>query len=97
MADFANVLAHDPIIYLVADRLFSHSLISAPVHKDIISTLGVSLHMKASKLVNEVFRHLKSHSEPVQYLTDLCDALDLIEDPLLKSVVTNKIRMSLSN
>ncbi|XP_019857519.1 PREDICTED: uncharacterized protein LOC109585817 [Amphimedon queenslandica] len=97
MADFANALAHDPIIYLVSDRLFSHSLISAPVHKDINTTLGVSLHIKASKLVNEVYRQLNSHNEPVQYLTDLCDALDLVEDQPLQSVVANKIKMFLSN
>ena len=96
MVDFSDVLAHDPIIYQVLNRLFSNFLISAPVHKDISTTLGVSLDRKAGKLVNELYRQLNSHSEPAKYLTDLCDALDPIEDPALQSVV-NKIKMSLSN
>ena len=96
MADFSNVLAHDPIIYQVLDRLFSNFLISTPVKNDISTTLGVPLDRKASKLVDELYRQLNSHSEPVEYLTKLCDALDPIEDPALQCVV-NKIKMSLSN
>lgn len=91
MADLTSAIAHDPTVYEASMRLFSNLLIPEAVHKDVCTTLGVPLDHKARQIVNELYRQLQGHSEADKYLIEVCNALEIIEDPRLNCVVA-KIR-----
>lgn len=74
---------------LVANELFSASLISSDLRSDILTTTGVSDYNKSSKLVLSIETELEARlevSNQDQYLTGICHVLQ--KHQTLKSIAT---------
>ena len=64
-----------PVLYKVTDALYAKLLISLQT-KDEMLVMGVMTdYTKASKLMSVLQRQLEVHSDPDQYLVNICNVL----------------------
>ena len=81
-ADITQCISLDVIP--VADRLFAAKLIPEQLRNRISTVLGVDDYEKANKMTVHIHNTLSSHSNSIEYLTDVCYALFLIENESLQ-------------
>ena len=81
-ADITQCISLDVI--RVADRLFAAKVIPKQLRNEVSNVTGLDDYRKANKMTVHIQNTLSSHSNPTEYLTDLCYALFLIENESLK-------------
>ena len=81
-ADITQCISLDVI--RVADRLFAAKVIPEQLRNRMSTVLGLDDYEKANKMTVHIQNTLSSHSNPTEYLTNLCYALFHIENESLK-------------
>ena len=84
-ADITQCISLD--VMRVTDRLFAAKVIPEALRNEISTVLGLDDYKKANKLTVHIQNTLSSHSNPIEYLTDVCYALFLIDNETLKSIL----------
>ena len=72
----------------IADRLFSETLVG---HDILQSTTidSIPKYQKARKIVHEIYSQLQAHSEPKQYLIQICNVLLKQDNQRLKDIANS--------
>ncbi|XP_019859195.1 PREDICTED: uncharacterized protein LOC105314737 [Amphimedon queenslandica] len=81
-ADITQCISLDVI--RVADRLFAAKVIPEALRNRISTVLGLDGYEKANRITIHIQNTLSSHSNPIEYLTDVCYALFRLENEILK-------------
>ena len=81
-ADITQCISLDVI--RVADRLFAAKVISEQLRNEVSNVTGLDDYRKANKMTVHIQNTLSSHSNPTEYLTEVCYALFHIENESLK-------------
>ena len=68
----------------VVDKLWASRLISDDIKDSLSTVLGIDNYTKASRLMGNIHNTLSSHSNPTEYLTEVCYALFHIDNESLK-------------
>ena len=74
----------------ISDSLFANGLIGEAVLQSTTID-GVSNYRKARQVVHELYNQLKTHSQPEQYLTMICDVLLKQNDQRLTDIVNTML------
>ena len=69
----------------LANDLWSAELVSDQVKEDVLYTLGLSRLLKASKLIDEIYRSLKVFNKP-EILVKFCEVLKNQKSPGLTRI-----------
>ena len=86
MADISEAIESN--LERIADRLFSETLVG---HDILQSTTidSVPKYQKARKIVHEIYSQLQAHSEPKQYLIQICNVLLKQDNQRLKDIANS--------
>ena len=79
----------------LAVDLWSANLISDLVKEYVLTTVGLSRHQKANKLVDEVYRYLKVFNSP-DILVKFCEVLNIQHNPGLTRIADYMLKQLLS-
>ena len=86
-ADITQCISLDVI--RVADRLFAAKVMPAQLRNRMSTVLGVDDYEKANMITVHIQNTLSSHSNPTEYLTQVCYALFCIENESLQHFLIN--------
>ena len=93
--NFSDLLEAVPNPVKLANDLWAAQMISLPVKNDVLSNRGISDYEKASKLLNEATKLLKSFSRnpdcQMKNFKALCQVLQRQGDPVLSSLVDSML------
>ena len=64
-----------PVLYKVTDTLYAKQLISLQTKEEMLIMGVMTDYTKASKLMSVLQRQLEVHSDPDQYLVNICNVL----------------------
>ena len=81
-ADITQCISLDVI--RVADRLFAAKVIPEQLRNEVSNVTGLDDYRKANKITVHIQNTLSSHSNPTEYLTEVCCALFHIDNESLK-------------
>ena len=84
-ADITQCISLD--VMRVTDRLFAAKVIPEPLRNRTSNVTGLDDYEKASKMTLHIQNTLSSHSNPIEYLTDVCYALFHIDNETLKHIL----------
>ena len=86
------VNAITPTLYSVTNALFANKLIPFETSDDILTIPGEGDFKKASKLLIALQRQLQTHSNPDQYLHDICHVLRNQQHQTLTDIATSILK-----
>ena len=72
----------------IIDKFYSKHIITDTFLDDVRSVQSDTAYQKASKVVHELFRQMKSRQDAEKYLDDICNVLSAEEDETLKDIAT---------
>ena len=72
----------------IIDKFYSKHIITDTFLDDVRSVQSDTAYQKASKVVHELYRQMKSRQDTEKYLDDICNVLSAEEDETLKDIAT---------
>ena len=72
----------------IIDKFYSKDIITDTFLDDVRSVQSDTAYQKASKVVHELYRQMKSRQDAEKYLDDICNVLSAEEDEVLKDIAT---------
>ena len=72
----------------IIDKFYSKHIITDTFLDDVRSVQSDTAYQKASKVVHELYRQMKSRQDAEKYLDDICNVLSAEEDEVLKDIAT---------
>ena len=81
-------------VIILADCLWSKELVSKAVKDEILTTIGISAYVQASKLLSGFSTSFDDHQQHKEMLSAFCDVLCDQDDPSLKKIA-DKMKMEL--
>lgn len=69
----------------LSSRLLKEGLITSSKHRDIVTTLGLTITNKATQLIDTVRWQMKLSQNPISMLQPFCRAIN--DDPVLKRFI----------
>ena len=73
--NLANICDNiSPVLYQVADALYAEQLIALRTKEEML-IMSITDYTKATQLMSVLLRQLEVHSDPDQYLVNICNVL----------------------
>ena len=92
MANLARAIKSRSNFDQILDKFFSEHILTDTFVDDVMSVQSDTAYQRASKVVHELHRQMKSHQDAKKYLIEICDVLYGEDDIILRDIAVEMKR-----